>query len=100
MSQFTPRAGNHFYVKFKPFERIVCTGLMDEKVVMVQDNSYRDYVFECIATDDTHVVAKRVWNCFGHASSAQLFVKDQVTFMPVGPDVLDALGIEQIPETL
>lgn len=93
MSQYTPQAGHLFYVKFNPRERILAGDFgAADRVVKVNDGSYRDQIFRCMAHDETHVVAIREYGGFSNGST-YLFVREDVTFNPVGPDVVKALGL-------
>lgn len=94
MSQFTPSAGQCFYVKFNPREKVVYGDMgSGDKVIKVQDGSYKDNIFRCIAKDNTHVVATRIYGGYTPKDN-YLFVREDVTFNPVGPEVMKALAIE------
>lgn len=56
-----PSAGEFFSVVFIPFERDEPSfmGGTAEKV-LVQDRSYRDDIFQCLASDASRVVAKKL----------------------------------------
>ena len=94
MSQYTPSKGQCFYVRFNPRQKVVMGEMFGaDKVITVQDQSYRDVIFRCVATDDTCVVCTRVYGSFSDGKP-QLFARADVTFSPVGPDVMQALNID------
>ena len=94
MSHYTPVKGQCFYVRFNPKERVLMGDFGSaDKVIKVQDGSYKNNIFRCLATDETHVVAEVVYGS-SFSKENYLFVREDVTFSPVGPDVMAALGIE------
>jgi len=98
MSHYTPTAGQCFYVKFNPREKVLHGDLGGaDKVIKVQDGSYKDSIFRCIAHDNTHVVATRIYGGYT-PKDKYLFVREDVTFNPVGPEVMKALIIEFIEQ--
>jgi hypothetical protein len=93
MSQYTPLKDQFFYITFKPREKVVHGEMFGaDKVITVRDGSYRGDIFRCIATDDTHIVAQRAYGGWSN-DKPYLFVREDATFSPVGPDVMKALGI-------
>jgi hypothetical protein len=94
MSQYTPLKDQFFYIRFKPREKVVHGEMFGaDKVVTVRDGSYRADIFRCVATDDTNIVAQRVYGGYS-SDKPYLFVREDATFNPVGPEVMKALEIE------
>ncbi|MGE0350028.1 hypothetical protein [Hydrogenophaga sp.] len=91
MSKFIPSKGDLFYVQFKPWDRPVGGFLSDTvEVVKVQDRSYRGDVFTCKGRDDHAVVGERD----APYASIVTFVHDEVDYFPVGPEIIEALGLK------
>ncbi|MDR7094130.1 hypothetical protein [Hydrogenophaga laconesensis] len=90
MSKFIPAKGDFFYVEFKPWNRTVGGFLSDTvEIVKEQDRSYRGDVFTCAGRDDHALVGTRK----ASYASTVTFVHDEVTYYPVGPEVIEALGL-------
>ena len=92
---FTPNKGDRFHVTFKPRERVIndlAGGMFTEaKVVKSQDRSYCDDIFECAGCDETVVVGKFLTR--GPSGDIRVFRFTDCTFTPVGPDVVESLGL-------
>ena len=95
MSKYNPQPEHFFYVKCNPRVKVLYgeLGAGGDKTITVQDGSYKEDIFQCIATDDTHVVCKRMFGGFSRDRS-YLFCKDDYTFSPVGPTVLAVMQSE------
>lgn len=96
MSSFVPSKGDFFYVSCKPRKRIIGGGIFDvgviEKVVETQDRSYSGYVFQCMGRDDHALAAERRPKGSGCMDN-YTFVIAQYHFAPVGPEMMQALGL-------
>lgn len=96
MSNFVPAKGDYFYTSCKPRKRIIGGGIFDvgvaEKVVETQDHSYSGYVFQCMGRDDHALAAERRPKGAGFMDN-YTFVIAQYNFAPVGPEMMQALGL-------
>ena len=91
-SKFIPSKGDFFYITFKLRTRVFSVGFFGdvaEKVIEQQDRSHSGSVFECIGRDDHALIAIKT----GGDGYKYTFVLSEVTFFPVGPEVIRALGI-------
>ena len=94
MSKYYPQPEHFFYVKCNPRVKVLHGDLGGgDKTITVQDGSYKEDIFQCTATDDTHIVCNRVFGGFSN-KQPKLFCKDDYTFAPVGPTVLASLQSE------
>lgn len=92
MASWIPSKGDLFYVECKPVEETVEGPGGVTVTLRKQDRMYRGLVFRAIEQDEYALIAK---NTQGYAKDVTYtFVKKDVTFMPVGPNVARALGIE------
>lgn len=91
MSKFMPTKGDFFFVEFKPWDRAV-GGLFSGTVEVVkqQDRSYRGEVFTCLGRDDHALVGERK----SSFCPIVTFVHDEVNYYPVGPEIIEALGLK------
>lgn len=91
-TEFIPDPGTYFYMQVRPWDRVIEGGFMSETtVVKMQDRSFRDQIFYCVARDATHLVSHRVYNGFSTETDRRLDMIANRIFAPVGPDVLAAL---------
>lgn len=90
---WVPQNGELFYVAFRPKDRIVDGGFGSTTVVQYTDGSYRHDIFRMIARDDRMYIAKNVYGGY-NSDKPTMFVRKEVYFMPVGPDVVKVLGLE------
>lgn len=93
MSKFIPNPGTLFYaVCTRTIHRDVGFGLT-ATVVTTPDRAWHDAIFRAVAADDRMLVGDIVHGC-GYVSIKRvtLAVAD-FNFMPVGPDVVAALGL-------
>ena len=97
MSNFIPDRGTLFYVSVRPrTSQVIEDEFGDARVkdFVIEDRSYREDIFLCVARDSSHLVAKKV---VGLGSSMKetpsLFRCMDYNFSPVGPEVAQALGI-------
>ena len=93
-NRFEPQAGMYFYVEIKPKNRNVQNMMGDITTVVQQNNSYRGYIFYCIATDDYTIVCESVYAGLqnaGHNFDKFVMVREDHKFIPVGPDVMKTL---------
>lgn len=103
MSAFTPCKGDLFYIRLKPYKRVIGDnpfggGLAEARVIEQQDNSYSDEVFECVGRDDYAVIGKTRHGAAYRGDRPVTFVQTRCIFAPVGPEVAEALGLsEAIP---
>ena len=91
-SKFIPSKGDFFYITFKPQTRVISAGLFSdvaEKVIQQQDRSHSGKVFECIGRDDHALIGIKP----SGDGYKYTFVLSEVMFFPVGPEVIQALGI-------
>lgn len=100
MSAFTPCKGDLFYIRLKPTKRVIGDsmfggGLAEARVIDQQDNSYSDEVFECTGRDDYAVIGKTRHGSAYRGDKPVTFVQARCVFAPVGPEVVEALGIGQ-----
>lgn len=90
MSAYTPMKGHMFTVTWQPVSRTsVDVFGVATKVVFV-DRSYCDEVLECLGVDD-HLVVGRRTRCNSPGLDKVVLRRTEVTFHPVGPDVVNAL---------
>ena len=90
MSAYIPSKGDFFYVQFKPWDRPIGGFLSDTvEVVKQQDRSYMGDVFICVGRDDHALVGTSDRSYTKNLT----FVHSDVTYYPVGPEVLQALGL-------
>lgn len=89
---FIPDNGTMFYVQIKSFEIDVesLSGIISKRKIV--DNSYSDQIFECIARDDHVIVGEPRFNAYSNKN--HIFIIDRHTFIPVGPEVVRALGLD------
>lgn len=96
MSKFVPSKGDYFYVSCKPRKKVIGGGVFDigvaEKVVEIEDRSYSGYVFQCMGRDDYALAAERRPEGVGVIDRCA-FVIAHYNFAPVGPEMLQALGL-------
>lgn len=91
---FIPNKGDMFYVTYIPRDRIIDGGPFGTATVVKQmDNSYCDDIFECLASDETVIVGKFLTENY-FQNKPITFRRSKVTFSPVGPDVVAALGLK------
>jgi hypothetical protein len=90
---FTPDAGSFFYVEVLPYDRVIGGGLFggEATVIKQRDRSYGTDVFLCTARDDRMVVGKCATPSY--SDGPRLFLRRECAFFPVGPDVVNALGL-------
>lgn len=94
MSKFIPSKGDFFFVEFKPWDRTVGGFLSDTvEVVKEVDRSYRGEVFTCKGRDDHALVGE----CKLSYARVVTFVHDEVNYYPVGPEIVEALGLLETP---
>ena len=98
MSTFIPDSDTLFYVSVRPRTspqwRADDFGDAHVKNVLIEDRSFREDVFRCVARDSTHLVAKKVAGLgSSYWEKPRLFFCSDYTFSPVGPEVAQALGI-------
>ena len=97
MSRFVPTKGLLFYVFCRPRERVLAGKMFGpDKVIMQEDVSYRGQVFECVATDDSYIVGKRLYGGYSEQEKPTMFARCDVDFAPVGLDVLAVLEINEV----
>jgi hypothetical protein len=96
MSKLIPDAGMLFYAE--PTWHLNDLDLKDGILVLAKskskDRSYSEKVMRCIASDDRSVIAEVAWGqSFG--KDPRMFNISEYAFSPVGPDVVNALGLNQ-----
>lgn len=93
MSKFIPNPGTLFYA--------VCTRLIHREsgfgitatILSTPDRSWHDAIFRAVAADDRVLVGDIVHGC-GYVSIKRVTLAlADFNFMPVGPDVVKALGL-------
>jgi hypothetical protein len=89
-SKFNPLPGMYFYTAVNPFERSVEDMYGDVQTITTTDRSYRGDVFYCMATDDSYILAERVFG--GSNYEPHMFSRGEYTFSPVGPDIMKSLN--------
>jgi hypothetical protein len=92
-----PREGELFSLVLLPFTRDVPAGMFGDTTekVTVEDRSYRDSVFRCLASDALRVVAVRVFG--GYAGDRpHIFYRPQCRFDDVSL-IAPALGLTEPP---
>lgn len=96
---FKPNKGDRFYVSFKPIGRVINDmGFFAEATVVKHvDRSYCNEVFECIGCDDTLIVGKLLTRDGLTADRPIRLRISECTFAPVGPEVIEALGLGDKP---
>lgn len=94
-TKFKPNKGDRFYVSFKPMERVINDfGFLAEATVVKQvDRSYCDDIFECLGSDDVLIVGQHLIRTGLAAETPLRFRISDCTFDPVGPEVIEALGL-------
>lgn len=94
---FIPSKGDYFYCAVTPrrISTIVRKPFEESTVVdrVITDNSHKSCVFECLGRDDHAVVAVRVHGGGYCGDRKELFQNYDYTYTPVGPEVVQALGI-------
>lgn len=93
MSKYVPIRNDFFYVSIPARSKDV--EQMDGTVttIVTEDRSYREDIFQAISFDDTHMLAKRVYGGWMN-DKPHLFRKSDYVFSPVGPFILDSLGLK------
>jgi len=95
MSTFIPDKGTLFYVECQ-FEHSMVTGSVftEMRITKVKDRSYLGEVFLCLGSDQHAVVGRRPdmpEKSYGGAKV--VFRQADYRFIPVGPDVAEAMGL-------
>lgn len=94
---FTPEPGALFYAdNLRVGKQVVGFGDM-ATIVAHKDRSYSEVIFRALASDDRCVIAAYAFGG-GYGSSKdskKMLLRDEYRFLPVGPDVIKALGLEQ-----
>ena len=87
-----PSKGELFYIRFLPKTRIIEDGCGVATAVKMEDGSYRGNIFRMVASDDRMIVAVTVygedWRGGDH-----LFLRTETEALPVGPEIVAALGL-------
>ncbi len=86
----------------KPRQRVISGKDFDEQQVITQvDGSYRNQVFVCIAADQSYIIGKSAHGGMRYEKEMlTMFARDDVSFKPVGPDVMKALNLQFQEEEL
>jgi hypothetical protein len=93
VSKFIPDIGTLFYaVSRRSLYRESGFGLT-ATLVKVPDRSWEDAIFRAVAADDRVLIGDIAHGC-GYISNKRItLVRADYDFMPVGPDVVAALGL-------
>jgi hypothetical protein len=98
MSAFTPDPGTLFYVSPRWFlgGGDFFGGDVKERT-RAKDRSYNDKVLRCVAFDERLVVGEIVYGS-SYGDSKRVFLREEYEMFPVGPEVMQALGLTPEPE--
>ena len=97
---FIPYTGVLFYARSAPWTKVIET--VDkatfmpvlEKVTM-EDNSYRDRIFRCVAADDSVILGNTVVGP-KYSDGPTMFTLDgRYIFAPVGPEIIKYFKLEE-----
>jgi hypothetical protein len=91
MSTFIPNPGDLCYLTFRPRKVIRMMAFGGDEVETIRDRSYSGVIFKMDAIDSTLAVLSRHAGDSVHGGKVSVRV-NEVTFDPVSPDVLAALG--------
>lgn len=91
-TRYIPSREDFFYIECKPREVMIPRregGIATAERVLIQDDSYGNAIFQCVARDSTAIIAKvLIPKPISAIISEVMFKINNYNFSPVGPEVI------------